>query len=136
MAASVLVDAGFLIALIERRENHHGWAASLSSRRPPPWHTCDAVISEAFYLAGEIGFDSITTLLRTGALLSTFHAADSMQEVVQLLSKYADVPMSFADACLVRMTEIMPDPVLLTADSDFRVYRRHGRQIIPTVMPE
>jgi uncharacterized protein len=136
MAASVLVDAGFLIALIDRRENHHGWAASLSNRRPPPWHTCDAVISEALYLAGEIGFDSIMTLLRTTALLSTFHAAESMQEIVQLLSKYADVPMSFADACLVRMTEIMPDPVLLTADSDFRIYRRHGRQIIPTVMPE
>jgi predicted nucleic acid-binding protein len=51
------------------------------------------------------------------------------------MEKYTDVPMSFADACLVRMAEILPDPILLTTDTDFRVYRRHGRQIIPCAMP-
>ncbi len=51
------------------------------------------------------------------------------------LEKYADVPMSFADACLVRMTETLNDPVLLTTDGDFRIYRRHGRQIVPCVLP-
>jgi hypothetical protein len=44
--------------------------------------------------------------------------------------------MSFADACLVRMTEILPEPLLLTTDADFRVYRRHGRQVVPCAMPE
>ena len=58
-----------------------------------------------------------------------------MNAVLKLLEKYADVPMSFADACLVRMTEMMNDPVLLTTDTDFRIYRRHGRQIIPCVLP-
>lgn len=58
-----------------------------------------------------------------------------MDAVLRLLAKYADVPMSFADACLVRMTETLNDPVLLTTDDDFRVYRRHGRQIIPCVLP-
>jgi predicted nucleic acid-binding protein len=53
-----------------------------------------------------------------------------------LLEKYADVPMSFADACLVRMTETLNDPVLLTTDHDFRIYRRHGRQTIPCVLPD
>ena len=48
---------------------------------------------------------------------------------------YADLPMSLADACLVRMTETLSDPLLLTTDSDFRIYRRHSRQIIPCVMP-
>lgn len=52
------------------------------------------------------------------------------------MQKYANVPMSFADACLVRMTEIVPDPLLLTTDADFRVYRRHGRQVVPCVMPD
>ena len=50
--------------------------------------------------------------------------------------KYVDVPMSFADACLVRMTETLPDPILLTTDRDFRIYRRHGRQVIPCKMPD
>jgi predicted nucleic acid-binding protein len=58
-----------------------------------------------------------------------------MNSVLKLLRKYADVPMSLADACLVRMTETFSDSMVLTTDSDFRVYRRHSRQIIPSVMP-
>jgi hypothetical protein len=46
-----------------------------------------------------------------------------------------DVPMTFADACLVRMSEILPDPLVLTTDADFRIYRRFGRQIIPCFLP-
>lgn len=51
------------------------------------------------------------------------------------MRKYADVPMSLADACLVRMTEVLPEPIVLTTDADFRVYRRHGRQVVPCVLP-
>jgi predicted nucleic acid-binding protein len=58
-----------------------------------------------------------------------------MNAVLKLLEKYADVPMSFADACLVRMTETLNSPMLLTTDADFRIYRRHGRQVIPCVLP-
>ena len=53
----------------------------------------------------------------------------------KLMDKYADVPVSLADVALVRMTETMDDPQLLTTDADFRVYRRHGRQIVPIVFP-
>jgi len=55
---------------------------------------------------------------------------------VKLLEKYSDVPMSLADACLVRMTETLADPVILTTDQDFRVYRRHSRQVVPCATPE
>src|SRR4051794_41006558 len=44
-----------------------------------------------------------------------------------LEAEYASVPMSLADACLVRMTEIVPEPVIVTTGSDFRSYRRHSR---------
>ena len=47
----------------------------------------------------------------------------------------ADVPRSIADACLVRLTEILPDPLLLTTDSDFNMNSRLGRRVIPTRMP-
>ncbi|HNG34544.1 MAG TPA: pilus assembly protein, partial [Blastocatellia bacterium] len=56
--------------------------------------------------------------------------------VSKLLEKYADVPMSFADACLVRMSELYPDSAVFTLDSDFKIYRRNGRQAIPLIFPE
>ena len=74
-------------------------------------------------------------LLGDRALVCAFQVNDSMDETFNLLRKYADVPMSLADACLVRMTEILPGPILLTADTDFRLYRRHGRQAVPCVLP-
>ena len=51
------------------------------------------------------------------------------------MQKYAAQPMSLADACLVRMSETLSDPLVLTTDSDFRVYRRHSRQVVPCVIP-
>ena len=58
-----------------------------------------------------------------------------MESVLALMGKYAGLPMSLADACLVRMSETLPDALLLTTDADFRVYRRHGRQVIPALLP-
>ena len=55
---------------------------------------------------------------------------------MRLIQKYSDVPMSLADACLVRMTETLADPLVLTTDADFRIYRRHSRHIVPSVMPD
>jgi hypothetical protein len=51
------------------------------------------------------------------------------------MHKYADVPMSLADSCLVRMSETLSDPLLLTTDADFRIYRRHSRQAVPCMLP-
>lgn len=52
------------------------------------------------------------------------------------MKKYADTPMSFADACLVRMAELDDDAVVVTLDSDFTVYRKNGDQPIPLVTPQ
>ena len=65
----------------------------------------------------------------------TFALTDHLEPVLRLIDKYSDVPMSFADACLVRMTETLADPVILTTDPDFRVYRRHSRQVVPCLTP-
>ena len=135
MAASALVDAGFLVALLSRADAHHRWAATLAPRLPPPWMTCEAALSEAFHLLGSMGTGALTSLLRRGALIPRYRFADDMDAVLKLLEKYADVPISFADACLVRMTETLNDPMLLTTDTDFRFYRRHGRQVIPCILP-
>jgi uncharacterized protein len=136
MAANVLVDAGFLVALLSRRDSYQGWAIEQPRRFPPPWKTCEAALSEAFHLLGGSGVAALATLLRRRAVISAFHLGQEPAEVLELIRKYADVPMSFADACLVRMTEILPDPVLLTTDTDFRIYRRLGRKTVPCVTPD
>jgi uncharacterized protein len=135
MAANVLVDAGFLVALISRRDANHRWAAEQASRFPPSWITCEAVLSETFHLIGGRGTASVASLFHRGVLICSYRFADDVGAVLKLLEKYSEMQMSFADACLVRMTEVVNNPMLLTTDADFRIYRRHGRQVIPCVLP-
>ena len=77
----------------------------------------------------------LSALLRRRAVVVAFDFANDLEPVLKLMQKYANVPMSLADACLVRMTEMRSDAVILTTDTDFRIYRRHGRQVIPCVLP-
>lgn len=135
MARSALVDAGFLVAMLSRRDSHHKWAVQKASENLPPWYTCEAVLSEAYHLLGERGAPGLNAMLSRRAVIARFNLDDSVEAVVAFLQKYANVPMSFADACLVRMTETMPDPLILTTDSDFHIYRRHSRQVVPVLCP-
>lgn len=135
MARNVLVDAGFLVALLSRRDSHHRWAVMQAPGHAPPWRTCEAVLSEAFHLLGAHGAPGLSALLRRRALIADFELDSDVESVLKLLYKYADVPMSLADACLVRMSETLPEPIILTTDSDFRIYRRHSRQMVPCLMP-
>ena len=135
MARNVLVDAGFLVALLSRRDSHHRWAATIAPGHAPPWRTCEAVLSEAFHLLGTRGAPGLSALLRRRALIVAFDLDNDVESVLKLLQKYADVPMSLADACLARLSETLPAPIILTTDSDFRIYRRHSRQVVPCMMP-
>jgi predicted nucleic acid-binding protein len=136
MAASVLVDAGFVVALLSRRDGHHSWAAAQSANLAPPWSTCEAALSEAFHLLGARGAPALRALLRRSSLRLAFDLGDQLEPVLKLMHKYADVPMSLADACLVRMTETLSDSLVLTTDADFRVYRRHSRHVVPCLIPD
>lgn len=135
MAGNVLVDAGFVVALLSRRDSHHRWALARVPELPPPWSSCEAALSEAFHLLGARGAPALRALLRRRSLRVAFKLAEDTEPVLKLMQKYADVPMSLADACLVRMTETLADPVLLTTDADFDIYRRHSRHVVPCVMP-
>jgi uncharacterized protein len=133
MAASVIVDAGFLVALLSSRDANHGWAASQAARLPPPWITCEASIADAFRLLGPAGERSLRALLERRAASCAFAAAKEIAPLLKLIAKYDS--MSFEDACLVRMTETMADPVVLTTDAQLRNYRRLGRKTVPCVTP-
>jgi predicted nucleic acid-binding protein len=136
MAANVLVDASFLVALLHRRDTNHSWATAQASTFPRPWKTCEPTLSEAFYILGPLGTPRLIELVRRRAVICSFQLSENLADIIKLLTKYADVPMSLADACLVRMSEILADPTLIATDTDFRIYRRHSRQMVPCVLPE
>ena len=131
----MLVDTGFLAALLRGRDAHRAWAVTQAAESRPPWHCCEAVLTEVLFLLGSPGVVALSALLQRRSLQVSFSFADHQEAVLTLMGKYADVPMSFADACLVRMTEVIADPLLLTTDSNFRVYRRHNRQVVPCLLP-
>jgi predicted nucleic acid-binding protein len=135
MAKNVIVDSGALIALLRRDDQHHQWVAATAEKVAAPWQTCDAALSEAFFLIGRAGRPKLAELLRRRIVVSSFSFDNECDATLGLMDKYDDVPMSLADACLVRMTEMLTDPVLITTDGDFRFYRRYSRQVIPCLMP-
>jgi len=134
---SVLLDTGPLVAFLNRRDKFHNWALAQWDQIKPPMLTCESVISEAcFLLAGTgTGIDSVMQMIQRGITTVSFHLDEHIQPVKKLLLKYRSVPISLADACLIRMSELHPDSRIFTLDSDFNLYRKDSRRIIPTIMP-
>lgn len=133
----VVVDTGPLVALLNRRDRHHAWVRQVLDTVPPPIVTCEAVLSEACFLLRGLagGADALMALLASDVVRIDFRLNAEVDAVRALMRKFASVPMSLADACLVRMSELDARATILTLDSDFGVYRRHRRQVIPTIMP-
>jgi len=133
-----IVDTGPLVAFLNARDPHHAWARETFDTFRLPLVTCEAVLSEACFLVGRAkgGQNGILGLVSRGVVALDFHLLSEFEAVRKLMTKYASVPMSLADACLVRMTEIDARATLLTFDDDFRVYRRNGRQAVPVIMPD
>ena len=103
----------------------------------PPLVTCEAVLTEACFLiqrAGGRPADLIRKVAQRN-LEVELDLADDASAVESLMQRYADTPMSLADACLVRLTEHLSDCRLLTLDADFEHYRRNGRHLIPLLRP-
>lgn len=133
----IVVDTGPLVALLNRRDRHHAWVREVLNTVEPPVFTCEAVISEACFVLGRIdgGQDAVLQLLSDDILRLDFRMESELDTLRALMQKFASVPMSLADACLVRMTELDRRSQVLTLDSDFRVYRRYRRQTVPTIVP-
>jgi predicted nucleic acid-binding protein len=132
-----IVDTGPLVAFFDRSERHHLWAAARIEELDAPLLVCEAVLTEATYLLARFpnAEDALFSLLQNGALVVAFRLHEHIGVVRRLLQKYRDTPMSLADACIVRMAEIHEDHSVLTLDSDFTVYRRHGRIPITLMHP-
>ncbi len=137
MAALVVVDTGPLVAGLIERDRDHAWTRAQLESLPAPLATCEAVLSETFFLLQRVrgGGEKLAALVDRGVIEVRFDFQDEREPVLRLLRKYADTPMSFADACLVRMSELHRDARLFTLDRDFDAYRRNGRERIPLLAP-
>ena len=136
-AQRTVVDTGPLVAVLNVNDAHHTWAREVFGKLSPPVFTCEAVLSEAQFLLQERGGDPLAVLVwvQQGVISLAFDAANEIERLLALQRSYRNLPMDFADACLVRMTEIHEHSSVLTTDSHFRIYRRNGRQIIPLRAP-
>ncbi len=137
MSDFAILDSGPLVALLDAREEHHEWSAEALRGVRGPLVTCEPVLTEAMFLLREhpAAHDRILEWVARGSLAIPFRLAEEAVAIRRLMAKYRDVPMSLADACVVRLTEMLEDHRVCTLDSDFRVYRRHGRERIPLIVP-
>lgn len=80
--------------------------------------------------------DALFGMIEKGALRFAFHLEEHLREIKTLREKYRDRPISLADACIVRMAELFEDHHVFTLDSDFTVYRKHGRKSLALIHPQ
>jgi len=132
---AVIADTGPIVAFLNARDRHHEWAVRRFSELRAPLLTCEAVLSEACFVLRAVrgGPEAVIDLVHRGALALPFSLEQEASSIRKLLVKYRDVPMSLADACLVRLSEQHAESAVVTLDGDFSVYRRHGRQAIPLI---
>jgi predicted nucleic acid-binding protein len=132
-----ILDTGPLVAFLHANEEHHRWAVERFKTLPPQFLTCEAVLAEACFLLefAPRAIEQIDRFLAHGWMQVCFHFSAERPSVMQLMRRYRNLPMSFADACLVRMAELHPGVPVFTLDGDFRLYRKNRREVIPTIMP-
>ncbi|MCC5647899.1 PIN domain-containing protein [Nostoc sp. CHAB 5824] len=138
MKQAVLLDTGPLVALVNSREQFHKWVKNQFGQIEPPLLTCEAVVTEACFLLQNVygGEAAVISFVQKGIIHLPLSLSEEAGAVYELMLRYQSVPMSLADACLVRMAELYPTRELLTFDSDFRIYRKNRNQLISVIMPE
>lgn len=138
MLHPVIVDTGVLVALIDRHDRYHVWVTEQLTRIAPPLLTCEAVISEGWFLLQRVrnGRETLLQLLDRRQVVVQFNLDAELAAVVALLTRYQSVPASLADAELVRMAELYPNSSVFTLDTDFQIYRKNRDRPIPLLSPQ
>jgi uncharacterized protein len=138
----IVIDTGFLVGYTDEADQYYQWAVKAAQRYKPPFYTCEAVIAEAAYMLhqtmGAQGIAAIMKMLENGSLRIDFNLAQHAERIATLTKRYENVPMDYADACIVVMAEQEKyrEHVILTVDDkDFRIYRRNGREILTIDTP-
>jgi uncharacterized protein len=137
MRQPVLLDTGPLVAFLKPQDQQHNWVTAELTTIAQPLLTCEAVISEACFLLRQTyaGEETVLSLVADGFIQIPFRLDEEATAIRRLMSRYHSVPMSLADACLVRMVEQYKSSAILTLDRDFEIYRKDKNQVIPVIMP-
>ncbi len=133
----LILDTGPWVALLCRDERHHAWAKTQFAHAETLL-TCEAVVAETCFLLTRAGFDPGKALafVERGIVRIGMALGEEIASVRALFERYDNVPAALADACLIRLAELYEPCRILTLDSDFRIYRRHGRKTIPLIAPD
>ena len=126
MSPGVLLDTGPLVALLSKDDANHERARRLFGACVPPFRCCEAVVAEACFLMRKVhagGPAEVVALGRRGVYSIALSLDEHWTNIEGLLKKYADRPISLADACLIRCAEIHEEARILTFDADFGVYK-------------
>jgi predicted nucleic acid-binding protein len=133
-----LIDTGPLVSFLASGLTRHSWTCDQWKLFRPPLLTCEPVLTEAAFLLRREGreADPLFALLERGVIRIAFDIQEEQADLRALMHRYRNRPMSLADACLVRMSELYASGEVFTLDADFRIYRRHGNKVIPVLLPD
>ena len=132
-----ILDTGPLVGALDRDDQWHVWASKAFATVRQPAITCDAVISEACFLlrSAPDSRGKVFAMIERGIIRVVPVLPDESPAVRTLLARYGR-RMDYADACLVRLSELHREHVIVTTDAeDFRIYRRFGRQSLALHVP-
>lgn len=131
------MDAGPLVALVDADDQHHAACVAALQSLKEPLGTVWPPFTEAMYLLADLPLaqEALWEMLERGAIhVLPLDSADASR-MRELMRKYANRPMDFADAALVRVAEREGIRRIFTVDRrDFAVYRIHGRSRF-TIIP-
>ena len=121
----ILLDTGVIVALLDRSERFHRQCAEAVESLERPLVTCEAVIAESCYLLRDLpgAAEAVLANVERGVFQIPFQLSRSAAPVRRLLRKYRDVPIDFADACLIHLAEELGSGEILTLDGNFQIYR-------------
>jgi predicted nucleic acid-binding protein len=125
----VLVDAGPLVALVNRGDAHHARCVEALKAIRDPLMTVWPAVTEAMFLLRDSwpAQAALLEMLESGAIALLPLDEDDVPRITGLMAKYRDLPMDLADAALVRVAERERIRHVFTIDQrDFRVYRPSG----------
>ena len=133
-----LLDTGPLVSFLAAGLTHHTWVVEQWKSFSPPLLTCEPVLTEAAFLLKREGrdADALFALMERGVLRIVIQVQEAQSDLRALMRRYRNRPMSLADACMVRLSEMHTSSEVFTLDRDFRIYRRHGNKVIPVLMPD
>jgi predicted nucleic acid-binding protein len=129
-----IADTGLIVAFGNRTDRFHSWAVEIARNITEPLLTCEAVLAEAAFHLRSVRY--VLSLIEDGMLQVSFEMPKHQKRLAELAERYHDRYPDLADLCLIRMSELFPQHIVITVDEeDFRIYRRNSRETIPLLCP-